>query len=184
MVKTGFIKRYLITNSGGISIQSIYGPNDVFSLTFVFKLLFDKNIYGGPETYYYEALTKTSYYNLEGSLLQEAVSKDPLLYKDLLGVAGDRFNSNIQQLENISLSVYYKRVAHQLWYYANKFSERNGNVAHLTIPLTQQDLADVLSTTRETVSLCISDLKKKKLIKSGRYIVINDIEGLRDEAFS
>ena len=184
LICEGYIKRYQITNSGCISVQSIYGPNDIFPLTRVFKILFDKTLYLGPETQYYEAMCKTSFYELDSTVLLEAIKHDPLLHKDLLNVAGERLRSNIQQLENMSLSVYYKRVAHQLWFYANKFSDKKGNTAKLKVPLTQQDLADVLSTTRETVSLCMSDLKKRGLIKSGKYIVINDMRGLQKEAYS
>jgi CRP/FNR family cyclic AMP-dependent transcriptional regulator len=183
MVKTGYIKRYQITNAGNTSVQSIYGPHDIFPLTYAFEILLDKSIYSGPETYYYEAMCKSELYSIEGEALMDAVSKDPMLYKDLFDVSGERFRSNIQQLENISLSVYYKRVAHQLWFYANKFSDKKGNRAKLKIPLTQQDLADVLSTTRETVSLCMSDIKKKGLIKSGKFITVINIEKLKEEAF-
>jgi len=183
LVKEGYIKRYQITNTGNISIQSIYGPNDIFPLTYVFKLLFNKDIYSGPDTYYYEAMCKTSLCSLDGETLVQAVYADPLLYGDLLLVASERFQSNIQQLENVSLSVYYKRVAHQLWFFANKFSDKTGDTAKIKLPLTQQDLADVLSTTRETVSLCMSELKKKKLIKTGRLIVVPSIKKLQEEAF-
>lgn len=183
MVKEGYIKRYQITNTGNISIQSIYGPKEVFPLTYVFRLLFNKSIYSGPETYYYEAMTRTSLYSLDGGALVEAIKTDPLLYGDLLLVAADRFQSNIHQLENISLGISYTRVAHQLWFFANKFSEKKGDSAKIKIPLTQQDMADVLSTTRETVSLCMSQLRKKKLIKTGKYISVPSIEKLKLEAF-
>lgn len=182
-VKSGYIKRYQISNAGNTYIQSVYGPYEIFPLTFAYELLLNKSIYSGPETYFYEAMCKSELYKIEGQVLVETVKKEPLVYKDLFSVAGDRFQSNIQRLENISLSVYYKRVAHQLWFYANKFSDIKGQHAKLKIPLTQQDLADVLGTTRETVSLCMSELKKKGLIKSGKFITVKNIENLKTEAF-
>ncbi len=39
-VEKGYIKRYLITQEGNQSIQIIYGPNNVFPLTPVFRELF------------------------------------------------------------------------------------------------------------------------------------------------
>lgn len=184
LVIKGYIKRYQITNAGSVSVQSIYGAHEIFPLTNVFKIVFDKDIYNGPDTFYYEAMSNSKLAKIDKATLKQAIDNDPLLYKDLLGVSSERIQSNLQQLENLSLSVYYHRVAHQLWYFANKYSEKNGQTAKLKIPLTHQDIADILSTTRETVSVCMSKLNKEGLIKSGRYIVIPDIEKLKKAAYS
>lgn len=171
-VKAGFIKRYQITNAGFISIQSIYGPTDIFPLTYVYKVIYDKEIYGGPDTFYYEAVANSELWALPMTTLVEATQKDPLLFRDLLGVAGDRFFSNIQQLENLSLATAEKRVAHQLLYLAHKWGRQRGATIEIQVPLTQQDIADFLSLTRETVSSCINKLKKRRSTQknqSGAY---------------
>src|SRR5579862_3248146 len=56
MVVKGFIKRYLITNEGALGVQITYGPQDVFSLTLVYRELLGQSIYDGPEVYHYKAL--------------------------------------------------------------------------------------------------------------------------------
>lgn len=184
-VKSGFIKRYQITNSGFISIQSVYGPTDIFPLTFVYTELYDKKIYQGPDTYYYEAMMDTELYDLPVSQLKEQADKNPEIYKNLLGVAGDRFFSNIQQLENLSLATAEKRVAHQLLHLARKWGQAKGKGVEISVPLTQQDIADILSLTRETVSSCINKLKKEGLLKkTGRTLVVNDLDELQEEAYS
>lgn len=184
LIAKGYVKRYQITNRGSISIQYMYGPQDVFPLTAVVRLIFNKDVYRGPDTYFYEAMNSVTFYKITGEALIEAIAKDPLLYKDILSVASERFLSSVHQLENVSLPVYYQRVAHQLWYYTNKFSERAGDMAKITVPLTHQDLADVLSTTRETVSICMSKLAKDGVIKPGRNIIIPDVKRLQKIAYS
>jgi CRP-like cAMP-binding protein len=183
LVERGYIKRYQITNNGAYSIQSIYGPHDIFPLTNIIKTLLGKKLYEGPETYFYEAISNARLYRLDLDAVVKAVDQDPLLYRDLLGVAAERLQSNIQQLENLSLPIYYQRVAHQLWFFCNKFSIKDEKGAKLEIPLTHQDLADILSTTRETVSVCMSKLKKEGLIVPGRYLYIPDYEKLKRKAF-
>lgn len=184
LIKSGYIKRYQITNSGTLSIQNIYGPNEIFPITNILKVVIERDIYDGPDTYYYEAMGRAKVVKIDEQTLREAVQKDPILYRDLLGIASDRLQTTVQQLENLSLAVYYNRVAHQLWFFANKFSVKDGQKAKLLVPLTHQDIADILSTTRETVSVCMSKLQKKGLVKSGRYLLIPDTEKLKHEAYS
>jgi len=119
LLQSGFVKKYLIANDGSLSIQVIYGACDIFPLTYVYKMLFNQNLYEGQETYYYETMTPVKIYSLDGASFKKSMEADPLLYRALLGVAGVRLNSHIQRLENMSLPNARKKVAHQLGYYGD-----------------------------------------------------------------
>lgn len=183
LVKTGYVKRFMIANDGSIGVQTIYGPGYFFPFTLVFELLFDYKVYDGPETYYYEAMCDTQVYTLGNDLFLKAVEENPVLFKDLMFVMGRRFKSNIQRIENISMGDSYHRLAHQLIYLARNFGKDKSGAVRISIPLTQQDIADILGTTRETVSVAISGLRKKGLIKTNRYIIIPDLKKLEREAY-
>lgn len=182
-LKSGFAKKYLILNDGSIRTQIIYGPGDIFPLSMAFKAVSDQDLYAGPEVYYYETMSKAEIIIVVREQLAQCVDDDVRLYKDLFSEAGRRLYHNIERLENLSLPNYYQRVAHQIAFYAREFGKPSGKGVRLTLPLTQQDLADVLSTTRETVSLCMSDLKRKGIISSGKYIIVNNLKKLEHEAF-
>lgn len=182
-VEKGFIERFQILNSGAIRAQSFYGPGDIFPLTYVFQKLMDRDIYHGPETYYYEALGNVKLFKISGDELKRAVERDPLLYKDLLAVSGNRFASNIQLLENHALGDAHKRVAHQLLFYAKRFGKQSKKGTNIPMPITQQDLADLLSLTRETVSVCMQALRNKNLIVGTRDIHVVSMEALQAEAY-
>lgn len=184
LVKLGFVKRYMINNDGSLGVDLIYGPGDVFSLTLVFRAIFEEEILDSPEVYYYEALTTTDLYAMPIERLLISVEKDPMLYKDILNEAGKRMTSATQGLENKEMKNSYKKVAHQLAYYAGRFGHAKGSSVVLLPSLTHQDIADILSLTRETVSVCMMKLRKKGLIKIGRQIVVPDIKKLTDEAFN
>lgn len=186
LVKSGYIKRYLIRNDGSLSTDLIYGPGDVFSLLLVFRVIFDQEILDSPEIYYYEALTDdVELYSLPAESLKGLIEESPVLYKDLLHEAGKRMTYETHGLENISMKDAYKRVAHQLAYYARQFGEASGDKVAIIPPLTHQDIADLLSITRETVSTCMTRLRKKSLIAvKDRQIIVNNLEKLREEAFS
>lgn len=183
VVGTGFIKRYSIDNNGAQSIQVIYGPEDVFPLTPVFKTVFNLDLYHGPETFHYEALVDSELFAISQDALSKALVASPTLYKDLLYVSGERLNSNIHRLENISLRTTHRRIAHMLYFAAGTFGEKTKEGIVLTIPLTHQTLADSLSLARETVTRRLTRLEEKGLIKVGRHIVILDLDGLKKEAY-
>lgn len=183
LIKSGYIKKYLILSDGSIRIQIIYGPGDIFPLTIAFKMLFDQDLYRGPEVYYYETMCETVVRTIDRQTLLKSVKNNSLLYSDLLSEAGKRLESNIQQLENVGLPNAHKRVAHQLVYYARTYGEKRRGGIRIKIPLTQQDIADVLSATRETVSLSMSTLRKKGLIKYGRHIIVPDVKKLEETAY-
>lgn len=184
LLAAGYVKRYLITNEGTYGVQVIYGPGDIFPITLAFSVLFKHEINEGPETYYYEAMTEVELYTLDESDLAKEVATDPLLYRDLFAICGKRLHSTLQGLENISLKSSYHRVAHELLYMAKKFGGKKAAGTIILVPLTHQDIADVLSLTRETVSTAMVQLRKKKLISTGKSIVVPDLKKLEEEAFS
>jgi CRP-like cAMP-binding protein len=184
LICEGYIKRYLISNDGSLGVQVIYGPGDIFPLTLAFKVLFNQDIYEGPEVYYYEAMTDAEIYTIDTNTLLDAAKKDEEIYKFLLQESGVRLHSMINGLENLSLRRSHKRVAHQLAYLAHRFGKKTASGTQINIPLTHQDMADILSATRETVSQSMAKLRDKKLIKTNKFIVIPDIKKLEQEAYS
>lgn len=184
LITSGFVKRYSITNAGNESIQSIYGPGDVFPLTWVFKTLLNQEIYFGEETFYYETITDSVLHTISEDALKALVEKDPTIYKDFLRVAGDRLRSNIHNLENISLQITEKRLAHQLVYYATLHGLPTSKGVKILIPLKQKELASMLDATRETVSVNLKALREKGLVETGTFIIIKDLVKLKEFANS
>ncbi len=184
LLKSGYVKRYGITNAGNENIQSIYGPGDVFPLTWAYKVLLQQSIYAGEEVYHYETLTSAIVYSISDSDLKVLAEKDPIIYKDLLYVAGLRFRSNIQNLENMSLENTEKRLAHQLYFYARFHGVKTSRGVKILVPFKQKHLGSILATTRETVSINLKTLREKGLIQTGTYINVPDLNELRTFAYS
>ncbi len=184
LIESGYVKRYLIANDGSLGVQVLYGPGDIFPITLGFSVIFGQTVNESPETYYYEAITPVEIHTVDETTLKEAVDRDPVLYKDLLAISGKRLHSTLHGLENLTLSNSYRRVAHELLYLAQRFGEKKATGTVILIPLTHQDLADILSLTRETVSTCMVQLREKKLISTDKKILIKDMLKLESEAYS
>lgn len=183
LVTKGFVKRYLISNEGSYGVQVIYGPGDIFPITLAYSALFSRDINDGPETYYYEAMTELELHTVDEADMVGQIEQNPILYRDLFAISGARLHSTLHGLENLTLKTSYQRVAHELLFIAKKFGEKKTAGTVITVPLTHQDIADVLSLTRETVSTAMVQLRKKKLISTGKSIVVPDLDKLADEAF-
>jgi CRP/FNR family transcriptional regulator len=184
LIMAGFVKRYFIAYSGNFGIQVINGPGDIFPLTVIYKTLFNQDIYQGPETYYYEAMTDVSMYAVNETTLRQEVLLNPDLYRALLQKTGDRFYSNIQFLENLRLHGAYAKTAHQLAYFGQHFGKRTEAGIRIQLPLTHQDIADSIGTTRETTTAAIIKLRSKKIIHTNQAIIILDFAALISEAYS
>ncbi len=188
LVISGFVKRYLISNDGNVGVQIIYGAGDIFPLTLFFRSHFHQDLYSGPETFFYEAMRETEVYSIDLSQLIEEVEIKPKLYADLLVETGRHLEFCVSSLENLSLKTSDKRIAHQLLTFAKKFGKPTlGGGRQITVPLSHQDIGEILSITRETVTTNMSILRKKGLIKidkDSKNIVVPDMQKLQDEAYS
>jgi CRP-like cAMP-binding protein len=182
LIKSGNIKRYRITSDGEKNIQVLYGPGDILPLTPVYKAIFSMDMYSGPETYYYEAMTKLEYYVINHAKLLAALETGPIMYKDLFYTAGLRLDSYIHRLESLSLKSANRKIAHQLIYMASAFGMPTADGPEIGLPLTHHDLGDMLGMARETVTRAIADLTERGMLVPGRSIVIADLARLKVEA--
>lgn len=182
LLTKGYVKRYLISNDGTYGVQVLYGPQDIFPITLAFSAVFDRDISESPETYYYEAMSDVELYTIAETDLKDAVTQKPVLYKDLFAIAGERLHSTLHGLENLTLSNSYHRVAHEIVYIAKRFGKETPEGMMIEVSLTHQDLADILSLTRETVSTSMAQLRKNKLIITDKNIIVPDMEKLEEEA--
>lgn len=174
-VNKGYVKRYIITQEGTESVQSIYGPGEVFPLTPVYKALFDETIYEGKEEIFYSAVSDCIVHSISREQLLKATEENPLIYKDLLYVAGLRLNSNIHMLENSSLKSATREVAELIVYFANRYGVEIGGGIEIQLPLTHELIGSVVNLTRETVTNSLKRLVELGCIKTGRNVVVTDM---------
>lgn len=186
IIKSGFFRKYLITNDGSVGVQIIYGPQDIFPITILYKKLFNQPLYGGMETFFYEAMSPSEVYTVDVDQLVDAIKEDPHLYSDLLQETGRHLEFCINSLENLSLRNAEKRIAHMLCYFCRKFGVESKEGIRIDLPLTHQNIGEILNITRETVSTNIKGLRDRGLLiaQSNSSIVVPDLSKLEEEAYS
>jgi CRP-like cAMP-binding protein len=181
-ITKGYVKRYLISNSGNLGVEVIYGPEDFFPLTLMLDTILKLDVYEGPEVYFYEAMTETVVYATNVDDLAKLAQHDPLLYKDLLRETGRRLQTTLNSLENLALESPDKRLAHQLIYFATVFGKEMKSGIKILVPLTPQDLTDILMVNAQNIEACLNKLQGKGLIKRNKHIIVTDIDKLKEEA--
>ncbi|MFA5003822.1 MAG: Crp/Fnr family transcriptional regulator [Candidatus Saccharimonadales bacterium] len=178
-IRKGYVKRYLINKFGETAIQGIYGPGYIFPLTGIFISLFNQRVYSGEEEYFFEAMTDITLLRTDTKAFMERAEVNPEVYRAILFETGQRLQSAIHHFENTSFRHAYKKVVHQLVFLAQQFGQAEPRGIKLMLPLTQQDLADTIMISRETVSHVIVRLRDMGLILPTKLIIIPDINKLK-----
>ncbi len=70
------------------------------------------------------------------------------------------------------------RIAKLILRLAARHGVRRGNELVLTLPLTHQEMADMVGTTRQTVTSCLSGLRRRGVLSFDRRRVVIDSEEL------
>ncbi len=172
-LKKGIVRMSFVAPSGDTLVLHIFRPGSYFPMPWV--------VNDTPNRYYFEALTPVEIFrspreDVRKFLKQEPAALDHFMGRILLGVSG-----LLERMEHLVLASAYRKTIALLLYYARQFTDEKVK-GKLKIPLTHKEIAAWIGTTRETASLQIETLKKKKLILyDRRYIVIPNVEALQKE---
>jgi CRP-like cAMP-binding protein len=100
----------------------------------------------------------------------------------LRSVIGRLRDADRKRLEFASLDA-TGRLARRLVELAERYGEAEGDCIHITLPITQQELAGWVGTSREAVSKGLHRLRERGLIDvHRRSVTVLDLEGLRRRA--
>ncbi len=175
-IKSGFIKKYAILETGREQTLRIYKQGSYFPVIWAFT-----NI---PNNYFYQTVTPVELQRAPRDIFMEFLKKNSEalfeLMKRILISEQELFTNIAQELSGDS----YHRVIAALVLSSKRFGGGlKQNKITIELPLTHQEIADLVSLTRETVSLAIGKLEKKKIISySGRTLIINNLDTLEKES--
>lgn len=173
-VEEGYVKTYTITEDGNVNLHVIYRPKKIFPLRYA--------ILDIPAHAYYEAVTDVSLRRIPKDVFTQALESNHSLAMILLKKVTAMFDDYVTKLNNLQFTSTYKRLISMLIYFAEGFSEKEGDNIIVNIPLTHQDLANLSNMARETVSRELETLKGKGIIEiKDHHIIITNMEQLELE---
>lgn len=173
-IEKGVVRQYAINDAGETLMLQMYRPGAFFPMTWI--------VNDTPNRYFFESATQVFIRRAPREDLKRFLDKHPEVLKEFLarlltGVVG--LWSRVEQL--VLESAYAKAIL-LLLYYSGKFGQSNREGVVLNLSPTHREIAAWIGTTRETASLQVEALKKKKLIKTrGRQLIIPSIPSLEKE---
>ncbi|MGJ6121739.1 Crp/Fnr family transcriptional regulator [Mycolicibacterium sp. Y3] len=175
IITEGKVKIGRRTADGRESLITVMGPADMFGEL----ALFDP----GPRTSTVTTLTEVKAVTMDREALHAWVMGRPEIAEQLLRVLARRLRRTNSALSDLIFTDVPGRVAKQLLDIAKRFGRPEGNVLHVTHELTQEELAQLVGASRETVNKALSDFAQRGWIKlQGKTILIYDSARLAQRA--
>ncbi|MGM0601985.1 MAG: Crp/Fnr family transcriptional regulator [Bacillota bacterium] len=160
IIKTGQVKLVKMIENGDEQILNIFSNNDIIAEI----VAFDRGNYPASAV----TMKKTELIIFDQSDLEKVIMENPAIGIKLLQEMSTRLRRAQQNVRDIALKDSSGKMASLLTFLARKYGiEKNGNLI-LDISLTQQELASMIGSSRETVSRMLSQFESKGIIKTSR----------------
>jgi CRP-like cAMP-binding protein len=175
IVLSGKIKVGRRAADGRQNLIAVMGPSDM-----VGELsLFDP----GPRTATATAVVDTRLARLRKQALRPWLSNRPEIAEQLLRVLARRLRRTNDALADLIFTDVPGRVAKNLLQMAGRFGTREGGVLRVTHDLTQEELAQLVGASRETVNKALADFAARGWLRlDGKAVIIMDPERLARRA--
>jgi CRP-like cAMP-binding protein len=114
--------------------------------------------------------------------LEEKLSKDHVLAAEFMRWMGLQFRKTQAKFRDLVLNGKKGALYSTLIRIVNSFGEKTNEGFLISVPLTNQELANFCGTSREVVNRLLSELRKEGVISVDKGIItIHDLEFLRNE---
>jgi CRP/FNR family cyclic AMP-dependent transcriptional regulator len=175
IVLGGKIKLGRRAADGRQNLIALMGPSDM-----VGELsLFDP----GPRTATATAVVDTRLARLHKQALRNWLTNRPEIAEQLLRVLARRLRRTNDALADLIFTDVPGRVAKNLLQMASRFGTRDGGVLRVTHDLTQEELAQLVGASRETVNKALADFASRGWLRlDGTSVLILDPERLSRRA--
>jgi CRP/FNR family transcriptional regulator, cyclic AMP receptor protein len=175
IVLSGKLKVGRRAADGRQNLIAVMGPSDM-----VGELsLFDP----GPRTATATAVLDTRLARLRKQALRPWLTNRPEIAEQLLRVLARRLRRTNDALADLIFTDVPGRVAKTLLQFAGRFGTREGGVLRVSHDLTQEELAQLVGASRETVNKALADFASRGWLRlDGKTVIIMDTERLARRA--
>ncbi|WP_127493686.1 Crp/Fnr family transcriptional regulator [Paenibacillus glycanilyticus] len=159
-IKEGKVRLYRITPEGKQFTVVILGKGNIFGEIETFSF--------GTNGYYIETMDETLICSVSKQNFEGFLAERPLLAMKMLTELSKVLKDKDEMLEKLALGDVRERILHLLFKLSERFGvEDEGNI-RIDLPITHQDLANMVGATREAVSVILKTLERNNIIQTGR----------------
>jgi len=172
VIKEGKVKISLISPDGQELSLVVFGKGECFG---EFAILD-----GFPRSADAIAMEKVECYTLQRSDFHKAIMKNPKIAIQVMEVLSKRLRSTDQMVEDLIFLDVYGRVAKKLLELADTHGTKVENGIRIDVRLTQQELASMVGSSRESVNKVMGYFTDKNFISTDKHkITLHRIADLK-----
>jgi CRP/FNR family cyclic AMP-dependent transcriptional regulator len=171
-IREGLVKAYKTDENGHEQIVSFLKTGDMFPHIG----LFNRDPY--PATT--EAIVNTYLLAIPVRLFEQLLVNTPSIAIKVLRVMDAKIKELQEKLQAFTGQDVNHRALSFLLKLAEQHGEKEGNTVYIELPITHQEFANAVGTTRETINRLLNQLRKDDIIQTERNrITIYNIEALK-----
>ncbi|CAM3880587.1 Crp/Fnr family transcriptional regulator [Aeromicrobium ponti] len=155
-LKKGQVRLYKVSSTGKEFTVDLLSEGNVFGETSSFSLT-ESEIYA-------ETMVDSFVCTLTKDRFEDFIRQNPDIAINLITI----LTSKLKEMYQITESIAYKDVKYRivllLMQLSNRFGVRSGEWQTVGVKITQNDIASMIGSSRETVSLFLGELEKEEVI--------------------
>ena len=160
---------------GRENLLSVMGPSDMFGELSIFD--------PGPRTSSAVCVTEVTAATMNSTMLKQWIDTHPEISQQLLRVLARRLRRTNASLADLIFTDVPGRVAKTLLQLANRFGMQEGGALRVNHDLTQEEIAQLVGASRETVNKALATFAHRGWIRlEGKSVLIVDTEHLARRA--
>lgn len=171
LVKTGRVKIYKVFRDGREQVLAMLSDGQIFGDVPTFD--------GGPYPATAATMADSEIYLIRRDDFLEVVRRHPEIAIKVIVLLGQRLRQALNLVRDLSFKQVPHRLAGLLLKLGKEYGEETEKGVLINLSLSRQELADIVGTSRETVTRELKKLEREGLLKvNRRYITILDRDGL------
>lgn len=175
IITAGKVKLARHAPDGRENLLSIMGPSDMFGELSIFD--------PGPRTSSAICVTEVHAATMSSEMLRQWIEQHPEISQQLLRVLARRLRRTNANLADLIFTDVPGRVAKTLLQLANRFGSQEGAALRVNHDLTQEEIAQLVGASRETVNKALATFAHRGWIRlEGKSVLIVDTEHLARRA--
>jgi len=175
IILSGKVKIGRKSADGRENLLGIFGPADMFGELSIFD--------PGPRTSTATTVTEVRAVTMDRPALRQWISTRPEIAEQLLRVVARRLRRTNNMVAELIFTAVPGRVAKALLQLAQRFGSQEAGLLRVTHDLTQEEIAQYVGASRETVNKALADFAQRGWLRlEGKSVLILDPERLARRA--
>lgn len=175
LLERGLVRIYRLSAKGEEATLGYVRPGEVFGELGAFS--------DQPRESFAQAVRTSHVLRVPREELRRVLDDHPRIALSVTTQIGNRFKRIESRVESLVFRNLRSRVSHILLELAEDFGREDDGRIVIDLPLSQQDVATLVGATRQSVNLCLRELREAELVGyRNRRFTLSDPAALRRDA--